>query len=514
MQVEMHCATRGANIFYTTNGAAPVPPTAQRYDGPVRVARTTTFRAAAFKGDKEVGTSCASTYIFLADTIHQTGSGFPKTWGTKEGKAIEADYEMDSEIVGKPEYRGLKDGLKAIPTLTLTLAPEDLFAGERGIYSHPEESGEAWERGASLELFTADGRTNLQAGCGVRIQGGWNRRPEESPKHSFRLVFRKKYGAGKLRYPIFGEAHAAEFDSLILRAGCNNSWLHWSGVERRRGEYIRDQWMRETMGAMGHPSASGIFVHLYLNGLYWGIYNLTERPDASFASAYLGGSPEDYDARNAEKIIAGDGKAWEELMARINQGVKNREQFDAIGKLLDLPNFIDFMIVNLYGANGDWDRHSNWYAARRRNPPGKFEFFIWDAERTLEQATDDTFESDDDESPTRIFHRLCENEGFRKIFSERVKMHLSEGGALAPPRAAERYRRWSDQLDLAIIAESARWGDYRRDVHRYREGPYELYTRDGHWKPEVDRLLKEYFPARTEIFLKQCQKRQLAVGAP
>jgi len=45
---------------------------------------------------------------------------------------------------------------------------------------------------------------------------------------------------------------------------------------------------------------------------------------------------------------------------------------------------IDFLIANFYGANADWDRASNWYAARRRNPPGKYQFFIWDGERTLE----------------------------------------------------------------------------------------------------------------------------------
>ena len=53
------------------------------------------------------------------------------------------------------------------------------------------------------------------------------------------------------------------------------------------------------------------------------------------------------------------------------------------------------------------------------------------------------------------------------------------------------------------MAESARWGDYRRDAHSYKEGPYELYTRDGHWRPEVKRLLTEFFPGRTTRFLEQ-----------
>ena len=56
---------------------------------------------------------------------------------------------------------------------------------------------------ASVELLPFGARKGFQIDCGLRIQGGWNRRPEESPKHSFRLAFRKKYGAGNLDYPLF-----------------------------------------------------------------------------------------------------------------------------------------------------------------------------------------------------------------------------------------------------------------------------------------------------------------------
>ena len=80
---------------------------------------------------------------------------------------------------------------------------------------------------------------------------------------------------------MFGPGGVQEFDALVLRAGNNNSWLDSNGEGRRRADYIRDEWMRQSMLAMGYPSARGIFVHLYLNGLYWGLYNLCERPSTS-----------------------------------------------------------------------------------------------------------------------------------------------------------------------------------------------------------------------------------------
>ena len=60
-------------------------------------------------------------------------------------------------------------------------------------------------------------------------------------------------------------------------------------------------------------------------------------------------------------------------------------------------------------------------------------------------------------------------------------------------------------IENAVVAESARWGDYRREVHPYKTPPYELYTRDDHWRPEVKRLLTDYFPKRTSVVITQCQ---------
>ena len=63
---------------------------------------------------------------------------------------------------------------------------------------------------------------------------------------------------------------------------------------------------------------------------------------------------------------------------------------------------------------------------------------------------------------------------------------------------------------MAIIAESARWGDYRRDVHPYKNGPYQLYTKNGFWIKEQHRLVGDYFPERSQIVLDQLREIGLA----
>jgi hypothetical protein len=385
---------------------------------------------------------------------------------------------------------------------------DDWFDPKRGIYANPRSSGDEWERPASLEMEPVVGQPLVSMTCGVRIQGGWNRRPEESPKHALRLVFRRKYGASELKMDLFGGG-VQRFETLILRAGCNNTWLHWSGEERSRGDYLRDQWMRETYGAMGQLSARGKFVHLFLNGLYWGIYNLAERPSAPFVAAHLGGKPSEYDSRNGENILEGTDKAWRELFRMVNSGVRGMETYRGVERLLDLDAFSDFMLLNLYGGNGDWDRVSNWYAARRRSEEGRFFFLVWDGERTLEKVEDSILEVDDDFSPTRLFQRLRENAEFRSRFARRAKKHLAEDGILGAKAAAARYRALAEVLDGPMLVESARWGDYRRDFHPYKVGPYELYTREKHWRPEIRRLLEAYFPQRTAAVIRQLESAGL-----
>ena len=510
VRVTLSTELESGRLFYTTNGAVPAPGSGQLYREPLLLAGTTVLRIAAVKeGDAPLALE-THTYIFPRQVLRQTGAGFPKSWGVNGGAPVPPDYEMDPEVVDDPAYaKEIEDGLKSIPSFSLVMDPQDLFAAERGIYAHPKESGELWERPASCELIYPDARPGFQIGCGVRVQGGWNRRPEESPKHSLRLLFKRKYGPAKLEFPLFGESGVREFDTIILRGGCNNTWLHWNGEERRRGDFIRDQWMRDTMREMGYPSARGLFAHLYLNGLYWGLYNPSERPSAPFVAAHLGGRPKDYDSMNGEKVLEGNKTAWNKMMALANAGLGGDREFQAIQEYLDLPNLIDFLILNFYGGNADWDRASNWYAARRRSPSGKFLFFVWDGERTLEAVDANTMSFDDDESPPRLFHKLRENAEFRRQFAARVQRHLFNGGALTPPAAAKRFATWAEAIAKPVLLESARWGDYRRDVHRYKQGPYELYTRDGHWRPEIQRLLTDYFPRRTAAVLGQFREAGL-----
>lgn len=501
----------GATIRFTTDGSAPSSSTGQRFTGSLLLTNTTVLRAITVLDGAPPSTVKTRSFIFPGLVAYQNGDGQPTNWGVNSNRPVPAAYGLSPTVIAAASKRAeLTSALRALPILALTLDPHDLFDGERGLYAHPQESGDAWERAAAVEFLPIDGTRGFHSGAGVRIQGGWSRRPEESPKHSLRLVLRKNYGAARLKYALF-EGPPTEFTTLILRGANNNTWLHPSSEERQRADYLRDPWMRATATAMGLTAPRDRLVHLFLNGLYWGIYDLCERPDAHFAAAHLGGTAKDYDARNGDKVLGGDDATWRQLFAVANGGIANPQTYSKIGEFLDLPAFMDFMILNLYGANGDWDRSSNWYALRRRDPAGGYQFIEWDGERTLENLADNRLADDDDQCPTRLFQKLRAFPEFRRAFAERARRHLTGDGALTPAAAAARYRRLAERLEPAIAAEAARWGHYRHDVHPFRLGPFDVYSRESHWQPEVKRLLEDYFPKRTGAVQQQFQAVDLFV---
>src|SRR5205814_1860515 len=160
------------------------------------ISNTTVFRAAAFKPDYLPSIVGTHTYLFLNQVIQQSNNppGLPATWIDTQNRIWTADYEMDPEITGDPQYSGLmKDAL---------------------------------------------------------------------------------------RYLVFPDSPVEVFDTLTIRADFNNSWMHWDGAQRLRGQRVRDAFVKDCQRDMSGLSSHSRFFHLYLNGLYWGIYDPTERPDA------------------------------------------------------------------------------------------------------------------------------------------------------------------------------------------------------------------------------------------
>ena len=512
---------QGAEIRYTLDGSTPTP-YSSLYTEPLQLNRTTIVRAAEVRGDSLCSSVATASYIFVSSVLSQPNNpeGYPDTWGNYIqiwGTAI-ADYEMDPEMTGdKKLARKIAQGLEELPILSIVSDKDNFFSHENdtakgGIYIFTgppvgDTTGHGWTRPASVELIGGPQEHDLSVNCGIRLHGGHGRLAEKNPKHSFRLVFKKEYGPGTLRYPLFGEDEPDQFNQLVLRCHFGNSWQHWGENNRQKAQYTRDVWARRMQRKMGHTSVNALYVHLFLNGMYWGLYNIAERVDDQFGKSHLGGKKSDIDVikieedgGNHHEASEGDMEAWNQMVS-IAAKAANKKFYIQLDTLLDKDAFIDYMLINQYAGNTDWDHH-NWYAIRRKGPDSQgFRFLCWDSEIIFESERENVLgKNNGSATPTGIFHNLLRNEQFARRYLHRAKEVFAEDGMLGPSSVVEVWDSLYYTLETAIYDEAARWGDYRRDVHQWQSAG-QLYTVDKHYMDERRRLTNQYFPHRSDIVL-------------
>ena len=506
-QVTISCATIDAKIRYTVDGSKPTPKHGTIYRGPIPINTTTTLRAMAYQSGLRESNIDTHTYLFVQDIIRQPArpTGFPNTWNGHP-----ADYEMDPEVVNHRTYKGrVASALKSIPSLSLVLNRDDFFKTGQGIYPR----GENVEKATSVELIYPDTRNSVQSDGSVQIVGGSSTGRWKVDKLSMRLKFTSQYGDPSFRHQLFGDGTMERFDTLVVDARLNQVWSYGGGAspsdQRLRGQNVRDQFVADLQNQMGGHAPHGIHVHVYINGLYWGLHTLHERPDEHFTAHYLGGNKEDYDVMKHRKstVVSGNSRSYNSLISATSKNLSSASAYAAVGQQLDIPNFIDYMLVNFFVGNGDWS-HQNWYASFNRNSnEGRWRFHSWDAEHVLKGVNDNSVSKNNAASPTGFHQKLKQNTEYNVLFGDRIQRHFFGNGVLTPDNAAATYQTRLDSIDEAIIAESARWGDNQRSTP---------YTRDKEWVAEKNRLLKEYFPRRTGIVLKQLQSQKLypSLAAP
>lgn len=525
------CPTTNTTIRYTTNGAPPSATNGFVYSASIRVGGTAVIRAAAFRTGFIPSDVDTQTYLFLDDVIRQsTNGGAPPGWPSSWGANV-VDYGMDPNVVNNPLYSAtIKDDLKTIPSLCIVTELKNLFDSSTGIYANAYQDGIEWERPVSLELLRPDGQAGFQANAGIRIRGGFSRDPSD-PKHSLRFIFRSEYGDSKLRYELFGPDGEDTIDKFDLRTAQDNSWAY---LGDSGATFLSDPFSRDTQLALGRPSTRGDFYHVYINGQYWGTYNAEERPESEYAASYFGGTPADYDVIKVEAgpydVVATDGTldAWRRLWQAATNGFSSDANYQfvqgnnpdgtpnpAYEVLLDVPNLIDYMLVIIYAGNYDGPVYlnnfpNNFYAFRNRTTRDGFRFVTHDAELSLGSVNEDRTQpitvgdpaagsSFSESNPQYIWQRLQANGEFRLRVADHVQRCFFNGGALTPASCAARYAARTNEIHRAVVGESARWGDAKREPPLTR----------ADWLSAVSGNMTGYFPQRSGIVLNQLRARGL-----
>ena len=466
---------------------------------------------------------------------------YPSTW---QG-GFTGDYEIDSRVVeqwsdNNPENTDttLIEGLLSIPSISLTLDHDELWDRTNGIYPNAHQRGESWRRTGSIEYIDPNSTAEFQYNVGIAMHGSASSFNERLLKHSFRLRFSPQYdGPSRLEFPLFDNSDFADINQLILRAAFTDAFATRTVTNRYSpldSTYMRDVWMRDAQLATGATSAQSTYVHLYINGLYWGLYNPAERStDEQFYTSHYGGEEEDWDiVKDFNELVAGNRDAWNAMFSiarSINsQNADARYQQiqgkDSLGNddpnrtnYLNMDRFIDFMALHFYAGVEDWPHH-NWHAGFNRENPGQgWEFLVWDQEIGLDQLVRDRTNVSDSNSPAELYSQLRRSPEFRLRMADRIQDLFFNDGPFAVENNQSRWMARANQIEAAMIGESARWGDAREGqrVTAYsNRSPLPnatgaiprgtqtipLMTVD-HWRDGVQYVNETFFPGALDLFL-------------
>ena len=538
-QVTLSTPSPSTQIRYTLDGSTPTASHGSLYTAPISISSTQNLRAVATRNNYLSVPARTWSYLFLDDILDQSNNGAPPPgWPTIQNAGdtnnpggYPIDYGIDPDVRNIEGDQAIRDALLAIPTWSITTDLDNLFDEDDGIYYNAQQRGDDWERAASVEkIDSGDGTGGFQVNAGLRIKGAYSRRPE-NPKHSFKLYFRNEYGDSDLNYPIHGDEGVDYFKKLDLRTAQNWSW---SFNGSNRNAFVLDEMNRINQQKLGQPSTLSTWFHLYLNGQYWGLYQTQERHDSNFGASYFGGEPDDYDVIKSEsgRAAATDGnleayhRLYDQAVATLSDGVTpafadyanymKAQGLNADGTrnpdyevLLDVDSLIAYMMLTLDGGNldgpiGSYSNNrslNNFFILRNRNSDEGFRYFIHDAEHTYINVNvdrngpwvDPRFETASYFNPQTLHQRLMANEEYRTAFGDAVQKNYFNGGLLTPEVQTALLDEMASEIDLAVIAESARWGDSKRNSPQLRQT----------WLNALDDLRNNWFPARHNIVLEQ-----------
>jgi hypothetical protein len=276
----------------------------------------------------------------------------------------------------------------AVRVVALTFAPGDLFDPITGIYEYGPDYERAypyfganfwelWERPVHVELFGPDGALLASQDAGIQIAGGYSRAFDQ---RNFELVARSAYGPGMFTAALFEQESRRTFERLYLRNGGD-----WCGTQLVDG--VVQSLFRTEDGARADSVDAQAYepALVYLNGEFWGAYELKERLDTDWMAAHRDADPDAVDfvklgwTHEANwSLEAGDWEAFDALEALVAaEDLADDDAYAEFAATVDVDNFIGATVAQGWIANTDW-WGNNLRLWRPRQDDGRWRWMVYD----------------------------------------------------------------------------------------------------------------------------------------
>jgi len=397
-----------------------------------------------------------------------------------------------------------------LPVFSISTDPKNLWDPDSGIYVEGRNyvwgwgNGnfwQDWEKEAFVEFFEQDREVKISQSAGLKISGALTRTASQK---SLRLIARSEYGPAKFNYPFFKDKPILSFNEIKLRTSGND----WAFSMMKDG-------LLQTMvaGRMDIDYQAYRPSIVFLNGVYWGIHNIREMIGNDYIEENHGFDKNNLDLLTQTGFVKeGDFLAYEELITFIRtHDVSNPENYQWITKRMDIQEFINYDIAQIFFANYDWPAGNIKYW-KPRIADGIWRWIIFDLDFAFEYpyfnsvkwATRDSVA--DPSGSTDLFRILLGNPEFSKQFVKTFQYHLST--TFQPDRLVYMIDSLQANIDREMKSRHIkRWEGYHGwtymdDKLGYLETPW-LASYDQ-WLKNVEKL-RDFARKRQAAVIRQLQ---------
>lgn len=343
-------------------------------------------------------------------------------------RAMAVDAEGNkSKVVTKVYFvdKNLQTTYSGASVVSIVTDPDNLLSESIGIYRYEnwDNRGDEWERPAEVTYFEEDGTIPFETTMGLRIHGNYTRRWGQK---SLRLYFREEYGQKNLKgYQLIPDAVNADgtptkkYKKLILRNG-GNEYAY---------SKMQDVFIQRMVSDRAFTTQSARPCVLFLNGEYWGVYNLTERYSDNYLEEEFGVDKSNVVVIKNKELDEGteeDFALYEELTDMAELDMSQQENYEKFKKMVDIQSFLDYYATEVYIGNNDWP-HNNTQLWRTRINDGtkygdtKWRYMLYDTEYSMNLWGCDnggTTNRIEEAKRDRLFAALCQNKEFCQAFAD------------------------------------------------------------------------------------------------
>jgi len=478
-------STPGVTIYYTTDGSVPsaasLTPQSYTYRNNYPGSdQTKQYQSYTYATPLTVSDpSSAANKISTIATTHSQSLSYLPSSPIYKGKVVRAvavkSGALSSEIISS-SYFFSASGLNkfTLPVVSIVTQEDGLFSYSNGIYvpgvdfdnwrnANPSQTpdsgspanyrreGETAERAAHFEIIETDTVVYKQD-AGIRINGGWSR--------GYKFKSLRVYGTDQYKtigHRIFPQLSYSEYKTFILR----NSGNDYNSI------YFRDALIHESVAHLKIDIQEYRPSILFLNGEYWGIYNLRQRQDKHYYNQKYGVNADSLDIAG-DGVEEGSAAHYSAMISYINSnGATSSTHYNYVKTQMDVESFRDYQITEIFYNNQDWGtnnikywrKQTSYNAAAPFGHDGRWRWSLYDADATISNWTDDrlgiasSFTNWWD--PGFLLNKLLQNTTFRDDFINRFADLMNT--TFLPSHLTQLIEAKRDGISAEIPAHLDRW---------------------------------------------------------